>query len=159
MEKLRITLDSDTCLACRTCELACAVAHSHSKGLLTAAGETPGPVARVRMVVGKKGEIKALRCVHCNKPKCVEACEVGALTRDEETGLVLLDQDKCTGCLQCVEACPFDAIFVVREGTDDQAVMKCDLCVERQKQGLGPACVEACPTGALTVKVKQAAKT
>jgi carbon-monoxide dehydrogenase iron sulfur subunit len=157
MEKLRITLDSDTCLACRTCELACAVAHSHSKELLTAAGETPGPVARVRIVVGKKGEIKALRCVHCNKPKCVEACDVGALTRDEETGLVLLDQDKCTGCLQCVEACPFDAIFVVREGADDQAVMKCDLCVERQKQGLGPACVEACPTGALTVEVTEKA--
>ena len=84
---------------------------------------------------------------------------MGALTRDEETGLVLLDQEKCTGCLQCVEACPFGAIFVIGEGGDGPAVVKCDLCIERQEQGLGPACVEACPTGALTVKVKAAAKT
>ena len=159
MEKMNIVLDSETCLACRACEMACAVAHSQSKELLSAAMEGPAPAARVRVVIGKKGENKAIRCVHCAKPACVEACSVGALTRDEETGLVLLDQEKCTGCLQCVEACPFGAIFVIGEGGDGPAVVKCDLCIERQEQGLGPACVEACPTGALTVKVKAAAKT
>jgi len=159
MEKMNIVLDAEMCLACRACETACAVAHSQSKELLSAAMEAPAPTARVRVVIGKKGENKAIRCVHCARPACVEACPVGALTRDEETGLVLLDEEKCTGCLQCVEACPFDAIFVIGEGGDGPAVVKCDLCIERQEQGLGPACVEACPTGALTVKVKAAAKT
>jgi carbon-monoxide dehydrogenase iron sulfur subunit len=158
MQKLRITLNSDKCLGCRACEMACAVAHSLSKELLAAVMEDPAPAARVRVVVGKKGENAALRCVHCNKPKCVEACEVGALSRDEQTGLVLLDEEKCVGCLECVEACPFDAIFVVREGQDNQAVIKCDLCADRQQAGEGPACVEACPTGALSVKVGQKAK-
>jgi len=159
MEKINLVYNSEHCLGCHSCEIACAVAHSRAKTLREAIRETPPPPPRVRIVIGKKGENKALRCQHCARPKCVEACSTGALTRDEETGLVSLDQDKCTLCLQCIEACPFDALYVIGEGEDDRMLVKCDLCVERQERGLGPACVEACPTRALAVRVKQPAKT
>ncbi len=135
----RIHADNTRCLACRACEIACAVKHSGSGELTAAIWERPRALPRVRVRVSK-GKQAPVQCMQCARPKCVEACEVGALTRDEGSGLVLLDQSKCTGCGLCVEACPFDAIFPDEERG---AAYKCDLC------GGEPVCVAACPTGAL----------
>jgi carbon-monoxide dehydrogenase iron sulfur subunit len=59
---------------------------------------------------------------------------------------VLLDQDRCIGCKFCMLVCPFGVIALSRDG---KAMIKCDLCVERTEAGELPACVAACPTGAL----------
>jgi len=132
-------VDSSRCLACRACEIACALRHSASGELTQALREQPRARARVvvRVVRGKNA---AVQCMHCARPKCVEVCEAGALAKDAESGLVLLNQSKCTACGACVEACPFQAILLDRERG---VAYKCDLCEGR------PACVAACPTGAL----------
>jgi carbon-monoxide dehydrogenase iron sulfur subunit len=59
---------------------------------------------------------------------------------------VLIDKEECIGCKFCLTVCPFGVIDVTRDG---KAVVKCDLCIERTKAGQEPACVQACPTGAL----------
>jgi len=76
----------------------------------------------------------------------MHACPALAYTRDAATGAVLLDVDKCVGCQYCSWACPFDApLFDADEGV----MTKCTFCNDRLKDGLQPACVSLCPTGAL----------
>jgi carbon-monoxide dehydrogenase iron sulfur subunit len=70
------------------------------------------------------------------------ACTSDAISIDEHTGIVRLDEEACVGCWLCIEACPFGAI--VRR-SDGETAVKCDRCGDREI----PACVEACPTGAL----------
>jgi carbon-monoxide dehydrogenase iron sulfur subunit len=135
----RIHVESDRCLACRACEVACALRHSQSSDLVEAVLEQPRGRSRVR-VRETKGKIAPVQCMQCARPKCVEVCEPGALVKHPESGLVVLDQSKCTGCWSCVEACPFHAIFA---DEDRGVAYKCDLCEGR------PACVAACPTRAL----------
>jgi len=135
----RIFVDASRCLACRACEIACALRHSESGELTEALLEQPRARPRVE-VRETKGKIAPVQCMQCARPKCVEVCEPGALVKDAESGLVTLDQSKCTGCWLCVEACPFHAIFADEERG---VAYKCDLCEGR------PACVAACPTSAL----------
>lgn len=141
----KIKFHSDICTGCKTCEIACAVSHSNSKNIEDAILESPKPKQRVHVIV-KKEKIKILRCVHCKKPKCIEACENEAIYK-EENGRVVIDKEKCIGCWNCIEACPFDAITKWEELN---IAIKCDLCGGADTL----ACVEACPTEALTMEVK-----
>lgn len=83
---------------------------------------------------------KALICVHCRKPKCMEACPVEAISKDPESGVVSVDADACTGCGDCIEACPFHAMKL--HPSTGKAI-NCDLC------GGSPLCVAYCKVGAL----------
>jgi len=134
-----VLVDIEKCLGCHTCELACAAAHSSAGSFLGAvlAGERP-PISIT--VLGDGGLRFSLQCRHCTDAACMRACMSGALYRDE-SGTVLCDADKCVGCWMCVMTCPFGA---VTQGADHKAV-KCDLCIHLGE----PACVAACPTGAL----------
>jgi len=73
-------------------------------------------------------------------------CPTGAIHREGENEPVLFDHTRCIGCKMCVQACPFGMITMRLDG---KGVLKCDLCVERLAKGQEPACVVACPTGAL----------
>jgi Fe-S-cluster-containing dehydrogenase component len=73
-------------------------------------------------------------CLHCDEPECMQACTAEAMSRDERTGAVVIDDDACTLCHECVEACPYGAINIAPDGE----VLKCDLCDGE------PACVEFC---------------
>ena len=84
----------------------------------------------------------ALQCRQCDEPACAEACITGGIVRDEATGVVRFDTDKCVGCWSCTMVCPFGAIIRV---PDSAKAVRCDRCEEREI----PACVEACPTKAL----------
>jgi carbon-monoxide dehydrogenase iron sulfur subunit len=140
-----IQIHIERCLACKSCELACAVAHSASKDLYTiiASGENPGH----RITVEAYGRNAVpVNCNHCVEPACVLACPTGAVHRDRPGDPVVVDQERCIGCHMCVMACPFGVITVRPDG---KGVLKCDLCIERLAGGGIPACVEACPTGAL----------
>ena len=88
-----------------------------------------------------------VHCHHCEEAACVAACPTGAAHRDAETSLVLVEAARCIGCKMCVQACPFGVIVMGPAGT---SAIKCDLCIERLVAGQQPACVEACPTPALT---------
>jgi formate dehydrogenase iron-sulfur subunit len=87
------------------------------------------------------------QCMHCNIPACANACPVGALTKTAE-GPVVYDDGKCIGCRYCMVACPFGV--PAYEWEDPMPwVRKCTFCADRLSQGLIPACVNACPAGAL----------
>jgi formate dehydrogenase beta subunit len=81
----------------------------------------------------------------------VTVCPSGALYYNRATGTVGLDHDKCIGCKECVAACPFE--IPQYEARTDK-VYKCDMCESRITNNLEPACVKACPTGALSWGVK-----
>ena len=130
------------CLACRSCELACSVAHSASGALEAAIAEEFPPRRRVVLAAGSDG-LEALRCEQCLEPLCAFACKSGALRRDPATGRVTLDDARCVACFMCLAVCPFG----IRPDPARDRVVRCDVCGGRAT----PACVEACPTGALSV--------
>jgi carbon-monoxide dehydrogenase iron sulfur subunit len=143
-----IIVDVDKCNACKSCEIACAVEHSVSKDLYQAIHEDPRPRARVSVQQGISFSVP-LQCRQCANAPCIALCPTKALYRQDEQSPVLLDEEKCIGCDWCVLACPFG---VIRLDEGRHVVVKCDQCFERVQRGELPACVAACPTGALAFK-------
>lgn len=143
-----VFVDSELCMGCKRCELACAVAHSTSKDLLEAIAELPRPQSRVQ--VDRLGEFNVpLQCRHCENAQCVAICPTGAMQRLGKDGPVIIDHELCVGCRSCVVVCHYG---VPRMSDYGKALIKCDMCIERLDKDEEPACVEACPTGALVFK-------
>jgi len=89
----------------------------------------------------------SLACNHCETALCLDGCPTSAYRRDEITGAVVMDEDRCIGCKYCQWNCPYDAPkFDPRR----RIIGKCNLCYSGLKEGLLPACTSACPTGALS---------
>lgn len=141
-----VIADASQCIGCRTCEIACAVAHTGG-GLsnLNTASFAP------RLKVIKSADVSVpVLCHQCENAPCASACPQGALVAQNDSIQVI--SSRCIGCKSCVIACPFGAIQVVtspQEEGDARAhseVRKCDLC-----DGVadGPSCVRVCPTSAL----------
>ena len=84
-------------------------------------------------------------CKHCTTAPCLDVCPTGSLFRTE-FGTVVVQEDICNGCGYCVPACPF-GVLDRREG--DGRVWKCTMCYDRQKDGMAPACAQACPTDSI----------
>ena len=143
-----ILVDPEKCLACKTCELQCALEHSESKELKQAIHERPRPKARVNVEAAVELAIP-LQCRHCEDAPCVKVCPTKAIEKLDEEGVVLIKSQLCIGCKACILVCPFGVISMDREG---KAVTKCDLCFERLEKGKQPACVQGCFTGALQFK-------
>ena len=119
--------------------------------------------AEVHMIYRSAG------CMHCGDAPCISACPSGCLYKDEETGFTLYDNEACTGCQLCLEACPYDAPVFPKRGdfaagckasegpetcgsVSSGKMEKCDGCAERVKRGMEPACVKVCPFGALKIE-------
>ena len=144
MDKV-IAINIEKCLACKSCEIACAVVHSESKVLQEAIQESPKPQRMV--TVEAAGEYGVpIQCRHCEAAPCVEICPTGAIQRPDEESPVVVDADLCIGCKLCMLICPFGVLKIGKEG---RAIIKCDMCYELLKEGQLPACVQACPTKAL----------
>ncbi len=141
-----IVVKADRCMGCKTCELACGVEHSQTQSLVTAIREAHPPRSRVNVERGC-GFAVPLQCRQCENAPCVAICPTQALHRKDDDSPVLIDQARCIGCKWCVLACPFG---VIRMDDASHAIIKCDQCFERVERGELPACVEACPTDALT---------
>ena len=140
-----IMVNIEKCLACKSCEIACALAHSESGVLEEAITEQPRP--RRRVTVEAAGEFGVpMQCRHCEDAPCITVCPTKAIHREQAESPVLINPDLCIGCKFCIMVCPFGVIDISRNG---KAVTKCDLCIERTQAGQEPACVEACPTKAL----------
>jgi anaerobic carbon-monoxide dehydrogenase iron sulfur subunit len=136
-----IFVKNDLCTGCQSCKLACAVEHSKGKNLFAAINETIKPKSRL-YVEWVQGNIKVpILCRHCEDAPCVKACISGAITRTDH-GTVITNADKCIGCWTCVMVCPYGVIG--RDAYYGKAY-RCDRCPDIQT----PACVSACPTGAL----------
>jgi formate dehydrogenase iron-sulfur subunit len=84
-------------------------------------------------------------CKHCTNAPCLDVCPTGSLFRTE-FGTVVVQEDICNGCGYCVPACPFG---VLDRREEDGRVWKCTMCYDRQKDGMEPACAQACPTDSI----------
>jgi len=149
----RIYCNLDTCIGCKSCELACAIEHSKSKDLFLAIREEPLPRRRIQVQSSLSKGTRAptaaieyipypLQCRHCDEPLCVLACMSAAIHKDEVTGTVIIDEDKCVGCGMCMMVCPFGALVMDKER---KVALRCGHCIESDE----PACVKACPTKSL----------
>ncbi|TKI07169.1 formate-dependent uric acid utilization protein AegA [Martelella alba] len=145
-----IVAESETCIGCRSCEVACVV--SHHDGHFPDKRDAFAP--RIKVIKGNKASY-AVSCHHCEDAPCAAVCPNGAITRDHDA--IQVNQTLCIGCKSCVVACPFGMITVVTETIQPPSqrlaeayqrteAQKCDLCADRQYD---PACVAACPTQAL----------
>ena len=132
----RIFTNPDLCSGCRACSVACALAH------FGVADDLQGAIQIMRDPV-RRFEYQNV-CRQCADPECVAACMAAALTREADTGRVVLDRDRCIGCWMCVMVCPHGG--VIPDERNGKAIL-CDLCNGRERI----ACVAACSTGALEV--------
>ncbi len=144
----------ERCIGCMQCQAACAVEHSQSKNLFLAALESPMPRARIHVSPGPSiGLSFPNKCRHCDPAPCMSVCPTGAIYRPEDhPEIVLIDESKCIACAMCAVVCPFDVIVFhpsPKAPYKDAVAIKCDHCIERQREGKPPACVEVCKVGAL----------
>jgi Fe-S-cluster-containing dehydrogenase component len=154
---LGVLVDTTKCLGCRSCEVACAEANrlpeprDVGEDAVFAERRTTAPDAFTVVNKARGGgedRFAKSQCLHCLVPACASACPVKALDKTE-AGPVVYHEDRCIGCRYCMIACPFD----VPKYQYDQSVpyvRKCTMCPGRLAAGKPPACVEACPAGALT---------
>ncbi len=122
----------EVCDGCLSCVTACAEAH-HG-------------VSNCVILKAAKAFVY-FSCMQCKRPQCAEACPTGAMRR--EADVVILEEERCVGCVNCVTACPWGA---PKFNPHTGLVNKCDLCVDRIKKGEKPFCVSACPKEALVLK-------
>ncbi len=138
----KIYVREQACIGCRLCEVYCKLAHSHSGDLIKAfRRESTRPLSRLWVEV-KRPVSFSVRCQHCDEPACVYACLSGALSRDPDSGIVTVDEERCIGCWTCVLSCPFG---VIRQDVVSGKAVKCDLCQGKDV----PVCVANCPNEAL----------
>jgi Fe-S-cluster-containing dehydrogenase component len=146
-KRLVIDFDSTLCSGCMACVVACLDQNDqHADGVAfrTVSRQEQGPYPATVV-------FHSTACMNCRKPSCLPVCPSGALFRHADDGVVDVDRSLCIGCLSCAEACPFDAPKLAGDGK----MAKCELCRVRVGQGLEPACVHTCTTGALTFRLRE----
>ncbi len=144
----------ERCIGCKQCETACAVAHSQTKNLFLSVFESPAPKPRIHAEPGLAlNTAFPNKCRHCNPAPCMSVCPTAAIHRPPDfNDIVIIEPRKCIACGMCAMVCPFDVItYYPAAAVPEKAAVatKCDHCIERQRMGLIPACVEACKVNAL----------
>lgn len=139
--KYGFVIDNRKCIGCHACTTACKSEH-----------EVPVGVNRTWVKQVEKGTFpdtrrlfSVMRCNHCTDAPCVTICPTESLYIRED-GIVDFDQDRCIGCKSCMQACPYDALYIDPESN---TAAKCNYCAHRIDIGLEPACVNVCPEHAI----------
>ncbi len=129
--------DMTACVGCKTCQMACKDKNNLSVGTVfrSVKDYETGSFPNVGIFHLTQS------CNHCENPACVAACPTHAMYKDEETGLVLHDDEICIGCQSCVAACPYGQPKLIEELN---VVHKCDSCIAIRENGGEPQCVASC---------------
>jgi len=138
LERQFVSADIAKCIGCGLCELACVIQNERSLNVAK---------SRIKVIHMTPLACTAVACRFCEDAPCVRACPRNALSQSEQTGVILVDDERCDLCGWCVEACPYGAIVVDPERN---TVLICDLCGEEE-----PKCVEFCPTEALSLSTEE----
>jgi formate dehydrogenase iron-sulfur subunit len=160
-EFVGVLVDTTRCIGCRACERACAESHGlpvpdpGSDGALAAMRTTnENSLTVVNRHETSKGEVFVKKqCMHCWQPACAAACLTNAMAKTH-LGPVTWDGKKCMGCRFCMVSCPFDVPKFEYHHWNPE-IRKCDMCWDRVRTGARTACVDACPTDALTFGTKR----
>src|SRR5579863_1792197 len=141
MTKYAFVIDQRKCIGCHACTVACKAEH-----------DTPIGVYRTWVKYIEKGEFPnsrryflVSRCNHCTDAPCVTICPTKALYKRAD-GIVDFDSNRCIGCKSCMQACPYDALYI---DPNSHTAAKCNYCAHRTEVGLEPACVVVCPEHAI----------
>ena len=143
MSRLSLMIDLERCIGCKSCEVACKQEH----GL--GSGEFRNKVVWLGDMTSPALDFLTVTCQHCERPACLRACPVNpkAIIKNPDTGVVSVIEDRCTGCGECVIACPYGAMGYDPVGHHS---VKCDLCADRRAQDKIPACASVCPGYAIS---------
>ena len=141
MTKYAFVIDQRKCIGCHACTVACKAEH-----------DVPIGVYRTWVKYIEKGEFPnsrryflVNRCNHCDDAPCVAICPTKALYKRKD-GIVDFDSSRCIGCKSCMQACPYDALYI---DPYSHTAAKCNYCAHRTEVGLEPACVVVCPEQAI----------
>lgn len=126
-----LIVESGCCTGCKVCEIVCS---------LTKEGVSDPARSCIHIREDGEGGYLPVLCQQCEEPACTLVCPVNAVWRNNETGEVLFDGDRCVGCRACVSACP---LLGSRFDPHGEKALRCDLC------GGEPVCVAFCATGAI----------
>ncbi|USD66383.1 cytochrome c nitrite reductase Fe-S protein [Vibrio sp. SCSIO 43136] len=144
-KKLGMVYDETACIGCTACTDACREVNNVPEGvsrLEITRSEVQGEYPNADY------QFDRISCQHCENAPCVYVCPTGAAYKDPSTGIVDVHQDKCVGCGYCLLACPYQVRFFHPE---TKSADKCNFCRDTNlAEGKLPACVESCPTKALT---------
>ena len=145
-EQYRFHFDMTKCIGCRSCEVACNEQNGNPADILwRRIGELEGGAYPDTM-----RHYLSMGCNHCLDADCLRGCPVDAYTKDPITGIVVHSADACIGCSYCIWNCPYS---VPQYNAERGVVGKCDMCKGRLEDGLEPACVNACPEGAIEIEL------
>lgn len=141
MPTFGFVIDNRKCIGCHACTVACKSEH-----------QVPVGVDRTWVKYVEKGAFpnsrryfSVMRCNHCDWAPCVTICPVTALYRRAD-GVVDFNSDRCIGCKSCIQACPYDALYI---DPSSNTAAKCNFCTHRIEEGLQPSCVVVCPEQAI----------
>ena len=156
VEPTGILIDLTRCTGCQQCALACQGANNCGDPETIPTGLTADSLSFVETVSLDETHAMTVKhqCMHCLHPACVSACTVGALQKRPD-GPVVYDASRCIGCRYCQYACPF-GVPAFDWDNPLGLIHKCQLCATRLDAGQLPACVGACPNGALRAGPRQA---
>ncbi len=144
-EQYAFEVKLDECTGCKACVAAC-----HSLNGLDEDESWRDVGALMTRQAPAYQQTVTTACHHCEDPACANGCPVLAYVKDAETGIVRHLDDQCIGCSYCMLKCPYEVPkFNLRLGI----VRKCDMCSARLAEGEAPACVQACPNGAIGIQI------
>ncbi|MCF8372517.1 MAG: 4Fe-4S binding protein [Bacteroidales bacterium] len=140
--------DENKCVACHACAVACMLENGIQENGLWRKLKYNDQQHRPNLPLF----YLSMACNHCEDAPCMKNCPALAYHKDQTTGAILHNADKCIGCKYCTWTCPFDApVFNRQRGI----IEKCTFCNHRLEEGDVPACALSCPTGALAFQQKE----
>lgn len=137
--------DAALCVSCKACNAACILENGLQPGTRSIYTWNDSGLPLLSVVS------LSMACNHCEKPACADGCPAKAYTIEGD-GVVIHHADLCMGCGYCTWRCPYDAPKI---NHTLGYIEKCHFCVDRAAEGIEPACVTACPTGALKMSERE----